>query len=420
MIDDQIKKMLEQKEALILHAESLNRAAHLANPATEAFARHVESLNLGRHLAGPTTEAQRFLEANSGMRRLVEETNRQQELMRAAAAPIQELRRTGLFGLESPLQSELDRARQLVVDYEARFRLPEMDEAARLMDECRASPVAGILRCYMEEASNIRTAMEAMCSPWLDRAGALRSIGSFAELQGIGYALNAMPVFGAPFTEALRTDLGDWRDRISWPEPIFTDLVARTEFYVQRGFDPALTDFPAAAFREGLEIAGLRREPPTLVDRYGAPVPDTDDPEEEESFARTNSAHDWLQRLETQLRRFIDENMNAAFGSNWARHRLPNGLYEKWHERKRAAEEGSDSEWPLIAYADFTEYEPVICKRDNWREVFAPIFGRPESVRESLQRLYPIRVCTMHARPITQDDELLLYVEARRLIRVIF
>ncbi len=46
-------------------------------------------------------------------------------------------------------------------------------------------------------------------------------------------------------------------------------------------------------------------------------------------------------------------------------------------------------------------------------------FVRTESVRESLQRLYLIRLDTMHARPITQDDEWLLYVETRRLVNLI-
>jgi hypothetical protein len=56
---------------------------------------------------------------------------------------------------------------------------------------------------------------------------------------------------------------------------------------------------------------------------------------------------------------------------------------------------------------------------DNWREVFSALFGRQEDVRESLQRLYPIRLSTMHARLITQDDVLLLLVESRRLLKVI-
>ena len=68
----------------------------------------------------------------------------------------------------------------------------------------------------------------------------------------------------------------------------------------------------------------------------------------------------------------------------------------------------------MIAYADFTDYVLVICRRDNWR-IFKRYFGREESVRESFQRLYPIRLDTMHARQITHEDELFLYVETRRL-----
>jgi hypothetical protein len=58
----------------------------------------------------------------------------------------------------------------------------------------------------------------------------------------------------------------------------------------------------------------------------------------------------------------------------------------------------------LIACADFTEYQLVICRADNWRELFAQIFMRPENVRETFQRQHPIRLDTMHARSITQDD----------------
>jgi hypothetical protein len=238
-------------------------------------------------------------------------------------------------------------------------------------------------------------------------------------LQGIGRALVSMPSFGDSLASALRIDLGDWRDPIAWRTEMFTDLAARSDFYVSLGFDRALTDFPAPAFAQSLDIAGLRREPPSLVDRYGAPVDRSNDDDKEDGLARTNMAHDWLLRLETQLREFIDERMTRAFGTDWPKHRLPNDLYESWQEKKRKGKEAGGKEWPLVAYADFTDYERVICKRDNWREIFAAFFGRPESVRESFQRLYPIRLDTMHARPITQDDELLLYVETRRLVKVI-
>ena len=73
----------------------------------------------------------------------------------------------------------------------------------------------------------------------------------------------------------------------------------------------------------------------------------------------------------------------------------------------------------LMKHPDFTDYVRVICKKDNWRNVFAPFFGREPSVRESFQRLYPVRLDTMHARPVTQSDELLLYVETRHLCALI-
>lgn len=86
---------------------------------------------------------------------------------------------------------------------------------------------------------------------------------------------------------------------------------------------------------------------------------------------------------------------------------------------KTSAElEDASADWPLICYADFTDYILVITKRDNW-PLFARWFKRVESVRESFQRLYPIRLDTMHDRSIAEPDELLLLVETRRLMDAI-
>ena len=152
---------------------------------------------------------------------------------------------------------------------------------------------------------------------------------------------------------------------------------------------------------------------------YGTPVPVETDDEREEAFVRTNAAHDQLQRLESHVRAFINEQMTACCEPDWPKHRLPNGMYDQWRDKKRADREASAADRSLISYADFTDYIEVICRRDNWREVFEVFFRRRESVRESFQRLYPIRLDTMHARPITQDDELLLLVETRRLMKIV-
>ncbi len=213
-----------------------------------------------------------------------------------------------------------------------------------------------------------------------------------------------------------RVDLGDWRDNITWQPDIFDDINTRSVFYEERGFDPSSTDFPPEAFEEGVRIARLKEPPPILAEDYDIPAQDS---EEEIGFTRTNAAHNRLQRFETQVRRFIDERLTAAFGENWIDSRIPDTMRQEWIDKRDRARPKDKKDRPLIAYADFTDYERIICQKGNWKSAFKPVFRRDDFVRESLQRLYPIRICTMHARLITQDDELYLYVEVKRFLSAI-
>ncbi len=365
----------------------------------------------------PLLNVAKAMEGNSVVRRMLADIEKNRTMIRSAEGPLAELRRAGVFDSSSPWQQEFKRTQEMMADFSSRFSLPDICEAAKLAQEFHQGPMAEMLNRYSEQAAGIQKAIEAMRTPWLDVQHSFESVGRFAEIQGIGGVLTRLPTFDDQVSDALRLGLGDWRDPISWPKNIVTDLGARSEFYVDLGFDSYLTDFPAPAFQESLEITGLRREPPPLVRAYGAPVLQPDD--DEEALVRTNVAHDRLLRLETNLRQFIDRQMTHAFGSDWPKHRLPKGMYDKWQEKKQWAEAAGRGTWPLVAFADFTDYELVICKKDNWRELFEGYFGRSESVRESFQRLHLIRLDTMHARPIAQDDELLLYVEVKRLIKVV-
>ena len=111
--------------------------------------------------------------------------------------------------------------------------------------------------------------------------------------------------------ERLRLVLGDWREPVDWPTPIFTDPLARSDFYLDRGLDPVLTEFPADAFDQITTAAGLRYAPPPLLSDYSG---DTDEEDEEAGFARTNAAHDRLQRFETHVRRFIERKLQQRLG----------------------------------------------------------------------------------------------------------
>jgi hypothetical protein len=199
------------------------------------------------------------------------------------------------------------------------------------------------------------------------------------------------------------------------PYPSATSPIAdplhRSRLYLERGFNPALSEFTVPAFEESIEIAGLRER---REDHDGA----TDD-SDEDGFARAREAFDRLQKFEVAVRRFIDRVMRDAFGEKWMKHRLPNNMLDNWRNRRDTAVKAGEVERELIDYADFTDYRLIIERKDNWEQVFKPIFGRSEDVRESFQRLFPIRIATMHARIVTLDDEMLLHVETRRVLNAI-
>jgi hypothetical protein len=290
------------------------------------------------------------------------------------------------------------------------FRRPEVDEISALLGGMREP----LERRYGLTTTMLQASLRTMHTPWLDTRDELGSLTGIAKLHGIANLVSAQPSFDVGVARILRSDLGDWRDRITLPGNIGVDVDIRANLYVERGFNPRLTDFPADTFDEGLETSGLLRGIPILVSTYGEPVPRSDDEEEEAAYARNNVVHDWLQRFETQIRRFVDVAMTETFGADWPRHRLPKDLYEKWLEKQTRDSRGH--QWPLIHYADFTDYELVICKKDNWKAIFARRFGRAELVRESFQRLYPSRIAAMHARPLMPEDALFVFTEIKRLV----
>ena len=299
---------------------------------------------------------------------------------------------------------------------EEQFYLPELTRVQNLLRQFENSSFAVLMERYNVGMSQITRSFETMRTSWLNTVDEMSSVKSLATLKGIGHAIGTTKPFDTKLTDSLRIDLGDLRDRISWPPDVFIDPLARTSLYVERGLNSKLTAFPAKAFDQITADAGLRGIEIPLDDEYNfEAIRDVSD-EDEIALERTNEAHDKIQRFETRLRRFIDELMTEAFGPSWTKHQLPGDIRKQWIDKRQKAREYGEREWPLIAYADFSDYVTIITRKDNWTRVFQGYFGRKTSVQESFQRLYPIRICTMHSRPITQDDEFYLFVETKRLL----
>lgn len=366
----------------------------------------------------PLEAIEKALGGYNAFTKIAEDMKRHEEVLNTAYGPMEELRRSGAFAALAEQGGAIAELQKKLALLNERFKLPELKLATKLMEIYRADHASELVKHFKNHPDYLRRATEAIRSPWLDMQAQMRSIGAFADIQSMGFALQSIPAFDDHLTELLRVDLGDWQDRINFPKRILDDPLERSAFYKERGFNPALTAFPTDAFIESLDIAGLRGAPPPIIELYDYEEVTKED-EQEESFARTNAAHDRLQRFETQLRQFIDGQMSKKFGDKWVKQRIPKAMRDSWIEKREKARANGEIDRPLIAYADFSDYLPIITQKNNWNDLFKAVFLRPTFVQESFQRLYPIRICTMHARMITQDDELFLYVEIKRVLSAI-
>ena len=378
----------------------------------------IRTLDSLRSALEPLSAVQRAINSDPSIRLALSAANRSQAALRTMLGPVEDLRRSGLFDAAGRLASELEGINRLASELRQRYRLPELAETLGYLQSPELQAIRKTIDRSRRHTATLQRAAASLTAPWVDTANALRSISGFCELHGIGHQLREAAAFDPVTADRLRLVLGDWRDSVEWPVPIFTDPLARSNFYLDRGLDPALTEFPAAAFEQIATSAGLKDTPPSLLSDYSR-YTDDEDEDEEVGFERTNSAHDRLQRFETHMRRFIERTMIAAFGHDWIKQRVPPPIRNAWSANRKKAKDSGEPERLLIAYADFTDYEQIILRKDNWSELFADIFKRPTMVQESFRRLYPIRICAMHARIVTQDDELYLYVETKRLLAAI-
>ena len=294
------------------------------------------------------------------------------------------------------------------------FRLPRLEESRALstkMFEAYSLP-----KLHFEDAfRTLKASMSEMTAPWLNVQHEMQSIKALIALQDLGHLVNGAPSFSDRTTDLVRVALGDWQNKIALPDNI-AELEARTALYRDQGADASLAQFSSAAFDQAITVARIKRPPPQLIVTFQSPI-SAATADEDQGHELRNLAHDHLQRFETQIRRFIDAEMTAAFGSNWQRQRVPGEIYKSWIEKRQKSKDIGQGDYPLIAFADFTDYEPIISRNDNWTGLFAAIFKSRESLRESLQRLYPIRLATMHAREVGHEDLLFLYVEVLRICR---
>lgn len=268
---------------------------------------------------------------------------------------------------------------------------------ARLMaDIARATTYE--LPSYMPERMNLSEIL----------GDQLTAIASLAEIRSIGIGVYAGLAFDPGFASALRLDVGDWRDEVQWPAGLEASAELRESIYVDRGLSIEVSDISLS----------------TLEGVFGLESRDEEDDEASLTIVidgsrsrRAGQGFEIVRELEIQLRNWVNAAMTKEFGEDWSESesQIAPVMRDQWREKQMKAVQRGLPAGKLIDFADFTDYQQVICRKRNWSRIFIHGFDRQDNVRESFQRLHPSRLAVMHSRDISKADLLYLMVEAARL-----
>jgi hypothetical protein len=129
--------------------------------------------------------------------------------------------------------------------------------------------------------------------------------------------------------------------------------------------------------------------------------------------------YDTLQSLENSLREFISKELSKITPDWWIQ-RVPADVRQHAEDRKAKDEKlwpwHHEKNLPLIYYVDFPDYIKIITRKDNWKDVFAPIIRDKDAVSTKLRELELVRNNIAHSREISAHAREKLEIYAREII----
>ena len=129
---------------------------------------------------------------------------------------------------------------------------------------------------------------------------------------------------------------------------------------------------------------------------------------------KTNlQAYPILYSIENALRELIIERLEQLEGPRWYKHRLPGDILQLYRQARRIE---SRVQWSALVphhpiyYVDFPSLKKVIERKDNWKDVFEPIFQRKDIFSGYMSSVEPIRNKVAHNRCVEASEVQTLHV----------
>lgn len=118
-----------------------------------------------------------------------------------------------------------------------------------------------------------------------------------------------------------------------------------------------------------------------------------------------------VSRFEKAIRDFVEARLSAS-GDNWWASRVPAALRQTAaarHKSTRTLDRVLGKPDRAVAdYLGFDAYEKIIARRDNWREVFGPVFHDKQVFQYKMRIILSLRNDVMHHKPLDAVNSLRL------------
>lgn len=113
-----------------------------------------------------------------------------------------------------------------------------------------------------------------------------------------------------------------------------------------------------------------------------------------------------IDNVELAIREFIEEKLREKYGDKWWKQGVPSDV------RKNCTNSRDEKlkrlpwikelpkEYSLLKFADFTDYEKIITRKDNWQDLFKDVFGNDiKKIEVRLDDATELRNLFKHLRP---------------------
>ena len=248
--------------------------------------------------------------------------------------------------------------------------------------------------------------MTKLAVPWAFKEHPALSVTGLVRLASLRDIIAEADPYTMPVSGFCQREIGD-------PVPFDPEAAPeeREAAAIDSGTNPEVVAFPPTAYPSVLVVAGFE---------FNLPGMDAPKSERGDTTGVFDSRdRELFHQVEHHLRNLVSTELNRAAGSRWIRRRVPEDTRKKWDERKQEDQDRRGDSYALIYYADLMDLSDIICRKDNWKDVFSPIFKDPNDFQVAMRRLNPIRHAIAHGRPLVRTDQLVLCAEAVRLLRLL-